>query len=87
MQILSSIHLSQNLTIHLLWRGASGNVLTIALYAIEEKFHYSSPLAGASGNVLTIALYAIEEKFHYSSPLAGCFRKCIDYCSMRKTDN
>ncbi|NEQ40018.1 MAG: hypothetical protein F6K40_28760 [Okeania sp. SIO3I5] len=38
---------------------------------------------GASGNVLTIALDATEEKFDDSSPLSGCFRKCIDYCSIR----
>ncbi|WP_426548559.1 hypothetical protein [Dapis sp. BLCC M126] len=46
MQILSWVRLWENLTIHLLWRSASGNVLTVALYAIEEKFDYSSPLAG-----------------------------------------
>ncbi|WP_168186643.1 hypothetical protein [Hydrocoleum sp. CS-953] len=31
------------MTIHLLWWSASGNVLTIALYAIVENFDHSSP--------------------------------------------
>ncbi|WP_293136521.1 hypothetical protein [Okeania sp. SIO3I5] len=34
------------MTIHHLWRGASENVSTVALYAIEEIFDYPSPLAG-----------------------------------------
>ncbi|WP_293136519.1 hypothetical protein [Okeania sp. SIO3I5] len=34
------------MTIHHLWRGASENVSTVALYAIVRNFHHSSPLSG-----------------------------------------
>ncbi|NEQ36546.1 MAG: hypothetical protein F6K40_09755 [Okeania sp. SIO3I5] len=57
----------ENCTTHLPCLGASENVSTLALYAIEGKFHHSSPAPGASENVSTLALYATEGKFHHSS--------------------
>ncbi|MDJ0554853.1 MAG: hypothetical protein QNJ68_10495 [Microcoleaceae cyanobacterium MO_207.B10] len=32
---------------------------------------------------MTISLYAIEVKNHHLPPRSGCFRKCIDYFSIR----
>ncbi|NES05581.1 MAG: hypothetical protein F6K22_23865 [Okeania sp. SIO2F4] len=52
------------MTIHLLWRGASGNELTVALYAWGREILTIHLLWwSASENELTIALYAIVRFF------------------------